>query len=108
MTNETFYELMTPSIPTERASVRIHTTPEMLDAYIKHKESLKVGKILDMTILNIMNIIALVCCVLTLLHFKCVKRVIKGQKINEKRRQDLKVCSKIVRHAKACWKLTIH
>ncbi|XP_066916000.1 centrosomal protein of 120 kDa-like [Clytia hemisphaerica] len=42
VTNETFYELMTPSIPTERASVRISTTFRRLDVYLKRKQTLKV------------------------------------------------------------------
>jgi len=43
VTNETFYELMAPSIPTERASVRIHTTIERLDGYLKRKKNLQVS-----------------------------------------------------------------
>ena len=42
MTNETFYDLLNPAMPTERATVRIYTTPERLEHYLKRKRVLEV------------------------------------------------------------------
>ena len=43
VTNETFYDLITTDIPTERASVRINANPKSVDNYFQRKQNLKVG-----------------------------------------------------------------
>ena len=35
VTNETFYDLMSTRMPTERATVRLFTTPQRLEKYIR-------------------------------------------------------------------------
>jgi len=42
VTNETFYDLIEPNIPTERATVRLYTTPKRLENYFKKKKHLQV------------------------------------------------------------------
>ena len=42
VTNETFYDLINPSISTERATVRICTTPSRLRGYLMRKKQIEV------------------------------------------------------------------